>query len=101
MILGEVKNFLGSEVRRDREKGVLVITNAQKIKDFADAFGVSEGDRAYSTPCVRAFVPTELPQGKAGEESVGSGTPLPKGHRYLELIGSLQYLANTTRSLIS
>jgi hypothetical protein len=97
MILGEVKNFLGSEVRRDREKGVLVITNAQKIKDFADAFGVSDGDRAYSTPCV----PTELPQGKAGEESVGSGTPLPKGHRYLELIGSLQYLANTTRSLIS
>ena len=41
MILGEVKNFLGSEVRRDREKGVLVITNAQKIKDLADAFGVS------------------------------------------------------------
>ena len=24
--LGEVKNFLGSEVKRDREKGVLVIT---------------------------------------------------------------------------
>jgi hypothetical protein len=49
----------------------------------------------------KSFVPTELPQGKVGEDDVGSGTPLPEGHRYLELIGSLQYLANTTRPDIS
>jgi hypothetical protein len=33
----------------------------------------------------------------AGGEQVGAGTPLPEGHRYLELVGSLQYLATTTR----
>jgi hypothetical protein len=95
--LGEVNNFLGSEVKRDREGGVIVISNAQKIRELAESFGISESDRGYSTPMCKSFVQTELPQGKMGEENVGSGSPLPEGHRYLELVGSLQYLANTTR----
>jgi hypothetical protein len=99
--LGEVNNFLGSEVKRDREGGVIVISNAQKIRDLAESFGISESDRGYSTPMCKSFVQTELPQGKVGEESVGAGSPLPEGHRYLELVGSLQYLANTTRPDIS
>jgi hypothetical protein len=97
--LGEVNNFLGSEVKRDRDRegGVIVISNAQKIRELAESFGISESDRGYSTPMCKSFVQTELPQGKVGEENVGSGSPLPEGHRYLELVGSLQYLANTTR----
>jgi hypothetical protein len=99
--LGEVKNFLGSEVKRVREKGVLVITNTHKIRDLAQSFGIDEGGRVYSTPMCKSFVATEQPQGEGAEEVVGSGTKLPDGHRYLELIGSLQYLANTTRPDIS
>jgi hypothetical protein len=32
-----------------------------------------------------------------GKDNAGSGVALPEGHRYLELIGSLQFLATTTR----
>jgi hypothetical protein len=99
--LGEVTNFLGSEVKRDREKGVLVITNTQKIRDLAQSFGIEEGGRVYSTPMCKSFVATEQPQGEGAEEMVGSGAKLPGGHRYLELIGSLPYLASTTRPDIS
>jgi hypothetical protein len=42
----------------------------------------------------------EPPPGLTSEQ-VGSGVPLPEGHRYLELIGSLQYLSTTTRPDIS
>jgi hypothetical protein len=80
---------------------VIVISNVQKIRDLAESFGISESDRGYSTPMCKSFVQTELPQGKVGEESMGSGSPLPEGHRYLELVGPLQYLASTTRPNIS
>ena len=63
--LGEVNNF-GSEVKRDRDGGVIVISNTQKIKDLAESIGISESDRGYSTPMCKGFVQTEQPQGKVG-----------------------------------
>ena len=99
--LGEVKNFLGSEVKRDRAARRLSISNALKIKQLADSFEITEESRGYSTPMCKSFVPTELCHEEDGEEIVGAGTLLPDGNRYAELIGSLQYLANTTRPDVS
>jgi hypothetical protein len=47
----------------------------------------------------KSFAQTVEPhkEGDHGEDRVGSGTELPEGNRYAELVGSLQYLANTTR----
>jgi hypothetical protein len=47
----------------------------------------------------KSFVATELPQSSSATEAEagGSGALLPDGNRYAELVGSLQYLANTTR----
>jgi hypothetical protein len=48
------------------------------------------------------FVPSGCAQFIDDEDNLaGSGIPLPEGHRYLELIGSLQFLSCTTRPDIS
>jgi hypothetical protein len=95
--LGEVKDFLGCQIQRDRENRCLSISCVPKIDGLCEKFGVSAESRTVDTPMSKDFVTTGMPQITVGETSFGSGTPLPPGHRYCELVGSLLYIANTTR----
>jgi hypothetical protein len=85
--LGDVKSFLGSEVSRDRSVGTLKVTNSLKIENLMREYGISELDRNVETPMVLGFLPTE--SSHDDHSGIGSGMPLPEGHRYLEVIGSL------------
>jgi hypothetical protein len=97
--LGDVKTFLGCEISRDRSAGSLKVTNSLKIDNLLRDYGLTGTDMSAETPMVTGFLPT----GSALDSLTksGSGVPLPDGHRYLELIGSLQFLASTTRPDIS
>jgi histone deacetylase 1/2 len=97
--LGDVKSFLGSEVSRDRSLGTLKVTSSLKIENLMREYGILEADRNVETPMILGFLPTESSHNE--QSGIGSGMPLSEGHRYLELIGSLQYLASTTRPDIS
>jgi hypothetical protein len=77
--LGEVNNFLGSEVKRDRDGGVIVISNAQKIRDVAESFGVSEGDRGFSTPMCKALFSQSSHKERWGRRMWALGHPCRKG----------------------
>lgn len=93
--LGEVMDFLGCRIVRDREKKVMYMSSVGKIDALVEKFGLSGDTRPVETPMSKSFLPTAQP-GESGE-GVGAGVPLEPGHRYCELIGSLLYLANTTR----
>jgi hypothetical protein len=60
-----------------------------KIDALCEKFGVSAESRTVDTPMSKDFVMSGMPQVTVGETSFGSGTPLPPGHRYCELVGSL------------
>jgi hypothetical protein len=60
-----------------------------------DSFGLSGDTRAYDTPMSKSFVHTS--HSTQSNPIDGAGVALEPGHRYCELIGSLLYLANTTR----
>ena len=93
--LGEVSDFLGCRIVRDRERRVMYMSSVGKIDALVEKFGLSGDTRPVETPMSKSFLPTA--QASVSEEGVGSGLPLEPGHRYCELIGSLLYLANTTR----
>ena len=93
--LGEVKDFLGYQIVRDREQRVMYMSSGLKIDALVEKFGLDGDTRAVETPMQRCFVPTREPFDP--ETKGGSGTPLGPENRYGELIGSLLYLANTTR----
>jgi hypothetical protein len=92
--LGEATHFLGNMITRDWEKGTIRVSNPVKIKELLEEFKMSDC-RPVLTPMDKSFVIAS----KAAVEGVkgGSGTLLGEGHRYPELVGSLLYLANTTR----
>ena len=93
--LGEVMDFLGCHIVRDREKRVMYMSSVGKIDALVEKFGLSGDTRPVETPMSKSFLPT-VRTAESGEAD-GSGMPLEPGHRYCELIGSLLYLANTTR----
>jgi transposase InsO family protein len=97
--LGEIKSFLGCEITKDETTGSLKMTNVLKIERLVEEYGLPAQGRDVDTPMAHGFVTSQNPEPPlgAGGEQVGAGTPLPEGHRYLELVGSLQYLATTTR----
>ena len=95
--LGEVKDFLGCQIQRDRENMCLSLSCIPKIDALCEKFGVSAESRPVDTPMSKDFVMSGVPQMTVGDSSFGSGTPLLPGHRYCELVGSLLYIANTTR----
>ena len=75
------------------------MTNVLKIERLVEEYGLPAQGRDVDTPMAHGFVTSQNPEPPlgAGGEQVGAGTPLPEGHRYVELVGSLQYLATTTR----
>jgi hypothetical protein len=95
--LGEVKDFLGCQIQRDRENLCLSLSCVPKIGALCEKFGVNAESPSVDTPMSKDFVVYAQPQVSVGDTSLGCGTPLPPGHRYCELIGSLLYIANTTR----
>jgi transposase InsO family protein len=90
--LGEVAHFLGNIVVRNSNS--VRVSNPVKIKELLADYGITN-PRKVTVPMDPSFVVTEMSveAGKSG----GSGKPLPEENRYNELIGSLMYLANTTR----
>jgi transposase InsO family protein len=93
--LGEVKDFLGCQVVRDRPNRRLYMSSTMKIDALVESFGLDGETRKVETPMSKSFVPTAQSVQQNAEEGVGFA--LEPGHRYCELVGSLLYLANTTR----
>jgi hypothetical protein len=99
--LGEVKDFLGCQITRDRKRRVIYISCIPKIEALLEKFGDSDSGRVIETPMQKDFCPTARSASTSDAEGIGAGTPLEPGTRYCELIGSLLYIANTTRPDIS
>jgi transposase InsO family protein len=95
--LGEVKDFLGCEVTRDRKERVLYMSSTKKIEELAAEYGVTGLEKPVSTPMGKDFLQTAQAHTEDDEGVSGAGVPLEPGHRYCELLGSLQYLATTVR----
>jgi hypothetical protein len=98
--LGQVKYFLGLLVERDRAARTITISAALKIQELLVKYGQEDAHPA-PTPMTKDFMQTRLPMGSGKDGKQGSGKLLEKGHRYSELIGSLQYLASNVRPEIS
>jgi hypothetical protein len=56
--LGEVKDFLGCQIVRDRERKLMWMSSGLKIDALVDSFGLSGDTRAYDTPMSKSFVHT-------------------------------------------
>ena len=95
--LGEVKDFLGCQIRRNRAEHCLYISCTPKIEALAEKFGVELDGKGVATPMSKDFVQTKFSVNETDCKPVGAGTSLAPGHRYCELLGSMLYIANTTR----
>src|SRR5207249_9433087 len=84
--LGPIYSCLGMEITQDRRKGEIVVTQKRLIADALKKFGM--------TDCKAAKTPMEagLKLCKPAEGAVKEGEYL-----YQQLIGTLLYLAVTTR----
>jgi len=102
--LGEVSHFLGMKVTRDWERGVITLSNKVKILELLESFQMTDC-APKATPMDRSFVVTKKEAAEMveadGNYNRGAGKLLPKRNRYEELLGSLNYLAITTRPDIS
>ena len=83
--MGQVKDFIGMKVMRDRAAKMLTLSNPGHVTALLEAFGMSK-----STPNKTPMV-LGAKLAKTGENL------LPDGNRYAELVGSLLYLSTTTR----
>lgn len=73
--LGKVSNFLGMEVKWDREAGTVSLANLRHIMDLLKDYQLDDCS-PFKTP---------MPRGV----KFGAGSPLAEGNRYAELRGSL------------
>ncbi|CAL5356856.1 unnamed protein product [Camellia sinensis] len=53
--LGEAKKILGMEIKRDRKKGTVCLTQTQYLKKVLDRFGINGKTKAVSTPLAPHF----------------------------------------------
>jgi len=83
--MGEVKDFIGMKVMRDKASKKLTLSNPGHIMNLLQAFGMDT-----CTPSKTAMA-SGFKLNKTGENL------LPEGNRYAELVGSLLYLSTTTR----
>ena len=86
--LGEVKDFLGASIVRDRANRVLYMRNTAKIDEYVESFGLGGETHSVKAPMSPDFVQSIEPgtQLKSGLKK-GSGVPLEAGNRFGELVG--------------
>ena len=53
--LGEGKKILGMEIKRDRKKGIICLTQNQYLKKVLDKFGINRKTKVVSTPLAHYF----------------------------------------------
>jgi len=83
--MGEVKDFIGTKVMRNRAAKTLTLSNPGHTTTLLEAF-VKDKATPNKTPMASGVKLT-----KTGEDL------LPEGNRSAELVGSLLYLSTTTR----
>ena len=93
--LGEIKHCLGWEIQRDRSKRILTINQRQYIKDILKQHGM-ENCNVVSTPACPniSFSKGMCPQTEAQRNEM-------QNKPYLQVLGSLLYLATCTGPDIS
>ena len=85
--LGDVTWHMGSEYRRDREKGTLEISQTQFIRNVVDRFGITKTSPIPASPSLDfRYVSDEEPVADAN---------------FRKNVGSLMWIANRTRPDIS
>ena len=94
--LGEAKKILGMEIARDRQRGILCLTQKQYLKKVLQRFGMSEKTKPVSTPLAPHFKLSASQCPKTEEErEYMSKVP------YSNAVGSLMYAMVCTRPDIS
>jgi len=83
--IGEVNDFIGMKVMRDRRANKLTLSNPGHIMALLQAFGMET-----CTPN-KTEMASVVRLRKTGED------PLPDGNRYAELVGFLLYVSTKTR----
>jgi hypothetical protein len=83
--LGETKAFLGMEILRDKEAGIIQITQRRMAADLAERFGMSDAK------------PRSLPVSPSVKLIAGTDNLDPDVYPYAELVGGLLYLSTCTR----
>jgi len=82
--MGEVKDFIGMKVMRNRAAKTLTLSNPGYTATLLEAFGMDKAT-PNKTPMASGVKLTKTAEGL-----------LPEGNRYAELVGSLLYLSTTT-----
>ena len=85
--LGEVPWYMGSEYKRDREKGTLEISPTQFIRNVVERFGITKTSPIPASPSL------DLRHVSDEDPAVDA--------RYREMVGSVMWIANQTRSDIA
>jgi len=83
--MGEVNDFIGMKVMRDRESKTLTLSNPGHTVTLLEAFGMETS------------IPNKAPMASRIKLATTGEDLLPGGNRYAELVGSLLYLSTTTR----
>jgi len=83
--MGEVKDFIGMKVMRDRSAKKLTLSNPGHIMRLLEDFGMA------------MCAPNKTAMASGLKPSKTEKNLLPDGDRYAELVGSLLYLSTTTR----
>lgn len=84
--LGEAKKILGMEITRNREQGMVCLTQKQYLEKLLKKFGVNDDTRSVSTPLASHFKLSVMQCPRTNEE-VRHMSNIP----YSSLVGSLMY----------
>ena len=94
--LGEPKNFLGITLRRNREKGIISLTQETYINKILERFNMSKCYQKRTPMITRQTQNRERREREEDSDNMVYETP-KFNTLYREAVGSLMYLANATR----
>jgi len=83
--MGEVKDFIGMKVMRDRAAKVITLSHPGHVSSLLEAFQMEKS------------APNKMPMVSGAKRFKTGENLLPEGNRYADLVGSLLYLSTTTR----